>query len=48
MNVFSAKRSPIDRGDMRAMLGALAEEPPETRARLRGLIRELRVVTVRR
>lgn len=36
------------RGDMRAMLGALAEEPPETRARLRGLIRELRVVTVRR
>ena len=32
----------------RAMLGALAEEPPETRARLRGLIRELRVVTVRR
>ena len=36
------------RGDMRAMLGALAEEPPETRARLRGVIRELRVVTVRR
>lgn len=36
------------RGDMRAMLGALAEEPPETRARLRGLIRDLRVVTVRR
>lgn len=36
------------RGDMRAVLGALAEEPPETRARLRGLIRELRVVTVRR
>lgn len=36
------------RGDMRAILGALAEEPPQTRARLRGLIRELRVVTVRR
>lgn len=36
------------RGDMRAMLGALAEEPPETRARLRGLIREMRFVTVRR
>ena len=36
------------RGDMRAILGALAEEPPQTRARPRGLIRELRVVTVRR
>lgn len=27
------------RGDMRAVLGALAEEPPETRARLRTVIR---------
>lgn len=26
------------RGDMRAVLGALAEEPPETRARLRAVI----------
>lgn len=32
------------RGDMRAVLGALAEEPPETRARLRGAIRQ----TIRR
>ena len=34
------------RGDMRAVLGALAEEPPETRARLRGVIR--RTVVIRR
>ena len=27
------------KGDMTAVLGALAEEPPETRARLRGVIR---------
>lgn len=36
------------RGEMRAVLGALAEEPPETRARLRGVIRETHVVRVRR
>lgn len=35
------------RGDMRAMLGALAEEPPETRARLRAVIRQT-VLTIRR
>lgn len=35
------------RGDMRAVLGALAEEPPETRARLRAVIRG-HVVGVRR
>ena len=34
------------RGEMRAMLRALAEEPPETRARLRGVIREARIVRV--
>lgn len=32
------------RGDMRAVLGALAEEPPETRARLRGVIRQTVVI----
>ena len=34
------------RGDMRAVLGALAEEPPETRARLREVI--ARVVVIER
>lgn len=36
------------RGEMRAVLGALAEEPPETRARLRGIIHAARVVRVQR
>lgn len=35
------------RGDMRAVLGALAEEPPETRARLRAVIHQT-FVRVRR
>lgn len=35
------------KGDMRAMLRAVAAEPPETRARLRGVIRQA-VVTIRR
>lgn len=35
------------RGEMRAVLGALAEEPPETRARLRGVIRRT-IVRVQR
>jgi len=36
------------RGEMQAMLGALAEEPPETRARLRRVIQETRILKVRR
>lgn len=36
------------KGEMRAVLGALAAEPPETRARLRGVIRQTRVLRVRR
>lgn len=32
------------RGDMRAMLDAVAQEPPETRARLSATIREVHVV----
>ena len=36
------------RGEMRAVLGALAEEPPETRARLRRVIHETRVLRVQR
>ncbi len=35
------------RGEMRAVLGALAAEPPETRARLRGVIRQTRVLRFR-
>lgn len=35
------------KGEMRAVLGALAEEPPETRARLRRVIRETRILRVR-
>ena len=35
------------RGDMRAMLRAAAAEPPETRARMRQVIRETRI-TIRR
>ncbi len=35
------------RGDMRAMLRAVASETPETRARLRRVIRETRVTIVR-
>ncbi|MFC3570385.1 hypothetical protein [Paracoccus sp. TOH] len=33
------------RGDMRAMLDAVAREPVETRVRLKAAIREVRVVT---
>lgn len=36
------------KGEMQAMLGALAAEPPETRARMRRVIRETRVLRVRR
>lgn len=36
------------RGEMRAVLGALAEEPPETRARLRRVIHEIRILRVQR
>lgn len=36
------------RGEMQAVLGALAEEPPETRARLRRVIHETRITRVRR
>ena len=36
------------KGEMRAVLGALAEEPPETRARLRSVIRQSRITRVRR
>lgn len=36
------------KGEMRAVLTALAEEPPETRARLRGVIRETRILRVKR
>ena len=35
------------RGDMRAMLQAVAAEEPETRARLRRVIRETRVTITR-
>ncbi|MDO5371504.1 chaperone modulator CbpM [Paracoccus sp. (in: a-proteobacteria)] len=34
------------KGEMQAVLGALAEEPPETRARLRRVIRETRILRV--
>lgn len=34
------------RGEMRAVLGALAEEPPETRARLRRVIHQTRILRV--
>lgn len=36
------------KGEMRAVLSALAAEPPETRARLRGIIRETRILRLRR